>query len=113
MESDGPARNTPSNETRAITGRNFLRTVVLTFIAIAALFSFDTFLSNITAAEGRTEAKHLFDKGQSLMRQGSYRSAIEALKDAVALERNNADFRISLAEAFLDAGDLEEARESL
>ncbi|MGD1091928.1 MAG: tetratricopeptide repeat protein [Bryobacteraceae bacterium] len=94
-------------------GRSFLGTLALVAFAIGGLFIVDTFLVKMEQAEDRAEAARLFAEGRKLMDQGRSADAVERLNDAVAIERNNREYRLALAEALLAAGRLDDAESKL
>jgi tetratricopeptide (TPR) repeat protein len=91
----------------------FLRTLSLVALAIAALFAADTFLAKTEEAESRVEAERLFKLGQSLLNQGSSAEAVDRIKDALEIERGNRDYQRLLAQAQLGAGQLADAETTL
>jgi hypothetical protein len=52
------------------TEHSFLGTIALVFLAIAILFSFDTFMAKLEHTEDQAEARRLFADGQRLRAQG-------------------------------------------
>ncbi|HEV8413956.1 MAG TPA: tetratricopeptide repeat protein [Bryobacteraceae bacterium] len=98
---------------RLATGTSFIGTFVLMSIALAALFVIDTFLARIERAEDRAGAMRLLAEGHRLMQDGHYAEAAERFKDAVAVERDNRDYRLALAEALLAAKSFPEAESTL
>lgn len=63
--------------------------------------------------EERGEARRRVVEGRDLLRQGRDGEAVERFKDAVAIERDNRDYRLSLAEAFLAGSRFGEAESTL
>jgi len=98
---------------RSRTGRSVLGTFTLTFVAIAALFAIDTSLAKIERVEEHAGAARLFAEGEKLVQQGRYAEAAGRLNDAVAIERDNRDYRLGLAEALTAAGRSTDAEDSL
>ncbi|HWE00205.1 MAG TPA: tetratricopeptide repeat protein [Bryobacteraceae bacterium] len=86
------------------TGTKFLTTFVAAFIAIAGLFAIDTFLARVDEAESHAEATRLFAQGRRLMAEGKNNEAAERLKEAIAIERENSQYELVLAQAWLAAG---------
>lgn len=93
--------------------RSFLGTFALVFLAIATLFVTDTFLAKTERAESLVEAAHLFEQGRVLMQRGENVEAIERIKDAISIERDNRDYLGSLAQAELAAGKAADAESTL
>lgn len=96
-----------------VSGRQFLRTVWLVALAIAVMFSVDTFLAKMEQNEVRVEAARLFTQGQKLLAQGQYQQAASSLKDALAIERSNYDYQLALARAQFGEGQYEDAEQTL
>ena len=96
-----------------LSGTSFVGTFVLIFIALATLFAADTFLARIDRAEERAEATRLVVEGREMMRRGRYAEAAERFKDATAIERDNRDYRLALADALLASKNFVEAETAL
>ena len=94
-------------------GRSFLGTFALVFLAIAALFAADIFLAKTERAESQVEAARLFGQGRVLMQRGENAEAIERIKDAIAIERDNRDYLRTLAQAQFAAGRTADAESTL
>ncbi len=54
-------------------------------------------------------AKELYNQGESLTRKGNYQQAIHLLKEAISLDKNNADYYSQLGVALSYANTFEEA----
>lgn len=91
------------------TPQAFWTTFVLIFVAIALLFSFDTFLAGVNRSESRAEATRRYEEGQRLAAADDYRGAIDRFRDAVFLVRGNRDYQLALADALTAAGKYPEA----
>ena len=98
---------------KAFAERSFLGTFGLVFLAIAALFATDMFLVKTERAESLVEAARLFKQGQVLMQRGESAEAIERIKDAILIERDNRDYQRTLAQAQLAAGKTADAESTL
>ena len=98
---------------RAATGTSFIGTFVLVFLALGTLFAMDTFLVRVERAEDRAEAMRLVTEGYRLLQNGRSEEAGERFKDAVAIERDNPEYRLALAEALLAAKNFVEAESTL
>ena len=92
---------------------SFLRTFVVTVIAIAALFSVDTFLASKEKEESRVEGEQFYQAGQKAMQRGALQVAVEQFTAAYAIARENHDYERALAEALIASGRLPEAEANL
>jgi tetratricopeptide (TPR) repeat protein len=92
---------------------SFLRTLMLTMIAIAAVFSVDTFLARKEKEESRVEGERSYRAGQKAMQQGAPQIAVEQFTTAYAIARENHEYQIALAEALTASGRLPEAEATL
>ena len=92
---------------------SFLGTVVLVFLAIAALLTVDAFLAKMEQAESHAEAARLFDQAKVLMEHGGNDEAIERIRDAIVIERDNRDYQRTLAQAQFAAGKTADAESTL
>jgi len=97
----------------APTPQAFWTTFVLIFVAIALIFSFDTFLAGVDQRESRSEAANLFEEGKRLAAQGDYREAIDRFRTATFTNRGNRDYQLALADALLAAGKYSDAETQL
>jgi tetratricopeptide (TPR) repeat protein len=93
--------------------RSFLGTFALVFLAIAVLFTADTFLARTERAESLVQAAQLFEQGRALMEHGENAEAIERIKDALSMERGNRDYLRTLAQAQLAAVKTADAESTL
>jgi tetratricopeptide (TPR) repeat protein len=96
-----------------LSGTSFIGTLVIIFIALAALFATDTFLVRIERGEDQAEAGRLVAEGREMMRSRRYVEAAERFKDALSIERDNRDYRLALAAALLAAENFTEAESAL
>lgn len=85
----------------------------LILLVIGALFAADTFLVKVVRADSKLEAARSFEQGATLMRSGDYGGAIDRIENALTIERDNRDYKRTLAEAELGAGRLAGAEEDL
>lgn len=92
---------------------SFLRTIGLVLLAIVALFAVDMFLAGLERVETRAEATRQFQQGRVLMQRGDNAEAIKRIKDAIAIERGNRDYRRTLAQAQLASGNTADAETTL
>jgi len=97
----------------SFTGRSFLRTFGLVGLAMAVLSAADVFLANMERAESKVGAARLFAEGRALMEQGDNAEAIERIKDALAIDRDNRDYSRTLAQAQLAGGKTADAAATL
>jgi tetratricopeptide (TPR) repeat protein len=85
----------------------------LVFLAIAVLFVVDLFLAGMERVETAAEAARLFQQGRLLMQRGDNAEAVERIKDAIAIERGNRDYKRTLAQGQLAAGKTGDAESTL
>ena len=97
----------------AFAERSFLGTFGLVFLSIAALFATDTFLVKTERAANLVEAARLFEQALVLMQRGENAEAIERIKDAILIERDNRYYQRTLAQAQLAAGKSADAESTL
>jgi tetratricopeptide (TPR) repeat protein len=93
-------------------GLSFIGTFSLTLLAIAGLFTGDTFLAAVDRKESDVEAARLFSEGQVLISKGDNAKAIDRLNDAIAIERGNRVYLRTLAEAQLATGKTADAEKT-
>jgi tetratricopeptide (TPR) repeat protein len=98
---------------RLFAGPSFLRTFALVFLAIAVLFAVDMFLARMERKESRIEAARLFDEGRVLMQRGKKEEAVERIRDAIAIERDNREYLRTMAQAQFAAGKTADAESTL
>lgn len=82
-----------------LAGRSSWGTFGLVFLGIAVLFAVDTFLARTERTETQVDAARLFEQGRVSMQRGENEKAIEALKEAISIERGNRDYLLALAQA--------------
>lgn len=90
-------------------GPQFLGTLTLVFVAIAALFAVDTFLARVERSEGQAEARRLLQQGQLLAQQGRNGEAIDRFRSALSVARGNQEAQLSLTKALFAVGRLSDA----
>ncbi len=98
-----------ANGESSANGKSVLVTLALVFLAIAALSAADTFLARTERSENRAEAERLAAAG----RAANPVEAVADFKSAIAIERENPDYRLALGEAQLAAGELADAEGTL
>jgi tetratricopeptide (TPR) repeat protein len=92
---------------------SFLGTLALVFLAIAIVFSFDTFMAKLERTEDQAEARRLFADGQRLQAQGRNQLAIERFRSALSISRGNRDYTLALGQTLLAAGQAAEAEAAI
>ncbi len=86
------------------TAGSFAGTFAIIFASIAGLWLFDSFLERMDRAETQAEARRSFREGQALAAAGRNAEAAERFRSAVAIERDNRDYQLALANALLAVG---------
>jgi tetratricopeptide (TPR) repeat protein len=92
---------------------SLFRTLLFVAITATAFLLVDSVLANTERRETALEAARYFNDGERLIRQGKYADAADAFRSAIANARDNADYRLALGEALLDAKELDEAGATL
>jgi cytochrome c-type biogenesis protein CcmH/NrfG len=82
-------------------------------VTMAAIYSADQFLARLEQRELDAQARHQYASGVSLLRDGHYTQAIEAFRTARSLDRDNASFNLSLADALIRDHQPERAVDTL
>lgn len=98
---------------RPAAARSILVALVLMIAAIAALFTLDTMLARLDRSARRSEAAQLFEQGRALAAAGRSRQAVDRLRGALAIDRENRDYELALARILLASGRLPEADSTL
>lgn len=83
--------------------------IAIIALVIAALTALDLSLARTEEAEMQRSAERNYSKGLDLLRQGKTSEAVEALRTAHGLDRDNKSYTLSLIEALMAAGKLSEA----
>jgi len=78
-------------------------------IVIAALWSIDLFLARTERDAVQGEAGGLYKQGETLLQQGHAREAIDPLRHANALVRDNRAYELAYVTALVAAGKLDDA----
>ncbi len=89
---------------KSSSGFSFLGTFSLTLLAIAGLFTVDTFLAAVDRKESYADADRDFRQAQDLIAKGEDAKAIDHIKDALEIERDNKVYLRALAQAQLATG---------
>jgi tetratricopeptide (TPR) repeat protein len=76
---------------------------------MAGMFALDRFLASVQQAELRDEARDLYRQGEQLLKEGHAAEAVEDLRRALILARDNRIYQLALARALLAGGDLVDA----
>jgi len=92
---------------------SIFRTLALTCAAITGLSFVDTFLARTDRAETRVEAQRYYETGQRLMQQGDNDGATEQFRAAFAVDRDNQEYQLALAQALMAAGRYPDAEATL
>ena len=85
-------------------GFSFLGTFGLTLLAIAGLFTVDTFLAAVDRKESYADADRDYRQAQDLIAKGQDAKAIDHIKDALEIERDNKVYLRTLGQAQLELG---------
>lgn len=93
-----------ASDTPTASAQSFLVTCVVILVAIAALFTFDTFLARLDRAEGKAQATHLFLEGEALVRANRNREAIDRFRSALFISRGERAYELALARALRATG---------
>jgi tetratricopeptide (TPR) repeat protein len=80
--------------------------LVLVVIGLAAA---DRFLAQVESSEIAASAQRAYAKGSLLLRAGEAEAALDSLREAHALERQNAEYSLELVSALTSAGKTGEA----
>jgi tetratricopeptide (TPR) repeat protein len=84
-------------------------TSVVLVIVIICLAAADRFLAAVESAEAKNTAARSYLSGSRLLEQGKTNQAIDFLRDAHALERQNPAYELQLITALTTAGKITEA----
>lgn len=94
---------------RTASAQTFLVTFALIFAAMAGLFVVDTFLAGVQRRAGRSEAAARYREGKAFLAKGDAKHAADRFKAAIAIERENRDYELALADASRASGRPEAA----
>jgi thioredoxin-like negative regulator of GroEL len=86
-----------------------LASVALIAVVIAALATIDVFLAKTERAELQNEAQQFYLDGSRLLAEGKAAQAVDLLRRAHVLARQNPDYELELINALMAAGKLAEA----
>jgi len=93
----------------AAPGKPVLGLIVILLLVIVGLTALDKSLAKIEDAEVRGSARRSYDSGKRFLDRGMAAKAVDPLRDAHALERENAGYTLALISALLDVGKTSEA----
>jgi tetratricopeptide (TPR) repeat protein len=80
---------------------------------IVALFALDLSLAKVERTELQNQAHSLYQQGQALLKQGQPEQAVEFLRQAHALERQNRLYQLALVDALLASRKFDQASDVL
>ncbi len=86
-----------------------LRVFLVLTVIIAGLWVLDWSLEKTELTELRDEAHRTFLQGSRLLKEGKVEPAVDLLRRAHALERQNLDYELTLVDALMAAGKTAEA----
>ena len=84
------------------------RMIVILALVIAGLASLDQMLARVESAEARDSAAHAFQRGQELLTQGKASDAVDELRRAHALDRDNPEYSLGLVTGLTKSGKTSE-----
>jgi tetratricopeptide (TPR) repeat protein len=90
------------------TRRPTLGLIAMVVVAIAGLTALDLFLEKTQQAELRSSAEHFYVDGSRLLKQGKAEQAVELLRRAHALVRQNGTYELELINSLIAAGKIDE-----
>jgi tetratricopeptide (TPR) repeat protein len=85
-------------------------TITVIALLVAGLFGVDRFLARVESAEIKNSAQRAYLRGTNLRGEGRTDSAVDALREAHALERDNPEYEIELIDALVAAGKSAQAK---
>lgn len=99
----------PPVRIEAAPGKPVLGLIVILVLVIAGLAALDKSLAKIEDAEVRRSARRSYETGKHFLDQGFAARAVDPLRDAHALERENESYTLALISALMDVGKTSEA----
>ena len=93
--------------------RPLLAPLLGSLLVIGVLFGVDFALAKMERAELTSEAQDHYQQGIALLKQGRAAEAVEQLRRAISLARDNREYRLELAAAFLAAKKFDDADKQL
>lgn len=85
------------------------RVAITLTLVIVALSALDRFLARVESAEMHSTAQRSYRAGSRLLAAGKAAEAIDPLREAHAVERENSEYQLALITALMDAGHPGEA----
>src|SRR5579872_6887322 len=107
MQASGPAAQNDSPTGPA------LGLIMVIAIVIAGLWSVDLFLARTERDALQSDAGDLYKQGETLLQQGRARDAIDPLRRANSMVRNNRAYQLAYVTALVAAGRLDDAEANL
>jgi tetratricopeptide (TPR) repeat protein len=83
--------------------------IAVVLATIAFFWTVDVFLARVENRELQAEARHDAEQGENLLAAGHAEEAVDVLRKAHALERDNLQYELQLAQALIAANKLSEA----
>lgn len=105
---DNPPPVESAGAVRWITGP-VLRLAAILIVLVMALTALDRFLARTESSEVQSGARNSYLAGTRLLQAGKANEAVDALRTAHALVRDNIDYELGLVTALIDAGRTAEA----
>ncbi len=93
----------------ATPGKPVLGLIVILVLVIVGLTALDKSLAKIEDAEVRSSARRSYQTGKLFLDQGAAAKAVDPLRDAHALERENVGYTLALISALMDVRKTSEA----
>lgn len=94
-------------------GTNWGLTSATIFAIVVGLAAVDQFLARVESAEVRNTAQRSYLTGSRLLQDGKPGEAIDSLREAHSLDRQNGDYELQLVEALTAAGNIAAAEPPL
>ena len=91
----------------------FISTSFAILVALGGFFLLDVALVRVDRRESASQAASLYAEGKADLARGDPRDAAEKFADAYAMQRENRDYELALAEALLADGRVDEAHTTL
>ena len=82
-------------------------------LALAVLWSLDVFLARTEQDAVQAEAARMYDQGKAALQSGNAAEAVDDLRRASSLVRDNRAYQLDYAQALISAGKLDEADTNL
>jgi Tfp pilus assembly protein PilF len=105
---ENPSPADAAGATKRISGPA-VRLAAILAVLVVALTALDRFLAGTESAEVQSSARSAYRVGSRLLRAGKANEAVETLRTAHALVRENIDYELALVTGLTDAGRTAEA----